>query len=54
MRRADAVRDYLVSKGIASSRLTTRGYGETRPAASNATRAGRAMNRRVVLIEIRN
>ncbi len=46
-RRAESVKAYLVSKGIASHRLTTRGYGPDRPIASNTTREGRARNRRV-------
>jgi len=45
--RADAVRDYLVSRGVLASRLETRGYGSRRPIADNGTRAGRAENRRV-------
>jgi OOP family OmpA-OmpF porin len=49
-RRANAVRDYLVDKGIRASRLTARGYGESRPVASNDTKEGRAENRRVELI----
>jgi OOP family OmpA-OmpF porin len=48
-RRAEAVRDYLVSKGLSSSRLTARSYGETRPVASNDTEEGRQTNRRVEL-----
>lgn len=49
-RRANAVRDYLVNKGgISPSRLTTIGYGETKPVTSNATKEGRAKNRRVEL-----
>lgn len=48
-RRADAVRQYLVDKGVAGSRLTAIGYGETMPEADNATAEGRAANRRVVL-----
>ncbi len=48
-RRARAVRDYLVSKGISESRITARGFGETQPLASNDTRDGRARNRRVEL-----
>lgn len=50
LRRAEAVRNYLVSKGVSADRLTVRGYGESRPAASNATREGRAQNRRVELV----
>lgn len=48
-RRANTVRNYLISKGIAPSRLTAKGYGETHPVGSNATEAGRARNRRVEL-----
>ena len=44
--RAKAVKDYLVSKGVADSRLTSTGYGETKPVADNASAAGRAKNRR--------
>jgi OOP family OmpA-OmpF porin len=51
-RRADAVRDYLMSKGVKASRLTARGYGESRPVASNDTEEGRAENRRVELVVI--
>jgi outer membrane protein OmpA-like peptidoglycan-associated protein len=46
-KRAEAVRNYLVSKGIETSRLTPKGYGETVPKATNDTPAGRAENRRV-------
>ena len=49
-RRATAVKDYLNSKGVKASRLTSRGYGESRPVASNDTDEGRAENRRVELI----
>lgn len=48
-RRAGSVRDYLVSKGVEGSRLSTAGYGESRPVADNATAEGRALNRRVEL-----
>jgi len=53
VKRAEAVRDYLVSKGVAPTHLTTIGLGEARPAAPNATltgkddEAGRSRNRRV-------
>ncbi len=47
LRRAQAVADYLISHGISPSRLTVKGYGFTRPVASNDTPEGRALNRRV-------
>jgi len=45
--RSQAVVDYLISQGIADSRLTAHGYGESKPIDSNDTDAGRANNRRV-------
>lgn len=45
--RANAVKDYLVANGIASSRLSAVGHGETKPIDTNKTRKGRANNRRV-------
>jgi OOP family OmpA-OmpF porin len=50
LRRADAVRNYLVDKGIAADRLSVKGYGESQPVADNATSEGRFQNRRVELI----
>ncbi len=50
--RADAVRTYLISRGVAEDRLTARGYGPDQPVASNRTAEGRAQNRRVELTRI--
>lgn len=52
-KRAQRVKDYLVSKGIEPSRLEAKGYGLTQPVASNATEEGRAQNRRVELKRLR-
>jgi outer membrane protein OmpA-like peptidoglycan-associated protein len=48
-RRAKAVTDYLADHGISRARLSTAGFGESRPVATNDTAAGRAENRRVEL-----
>ena len=45
--RAAAARTYLLGKGIPAERIEARGYGETKPVATNDTEAGRALNRRV-------
>jgi len=45
--RAQSVRDYLVTRGVAATRVDTAGRGEREPVASNTTEAGRAKNRRV-------
>ena len=44
--RAEAVRDYLVKKGVATERLEAVGFGPTKPIASNKSETGRARNRR--------
>jgi outer membrane protein OmpA-like peptidoglycan-associated protein len=46
-RRANTVRNYLISKGVSSSNLSAKGFGEEMPIATNNTKAGRAQNRRV-------
>lgn len=49
-RRAAAVAQYLIGRGVASARISTVGYGETRPVASNDTEDGRRQNRRVEIV----
>jgi outer membrane protein OmpA-like peptidoglycan-associated protein len=49
-RRAQTVRDYLVSRGIASDRVTSQGFGLTRPIGDNSSPEGRANNRRVEIV----
>jgi OOP family OmpA-OmpF porin len=46
-RRAQAVKDYLVARGIDASRMVSKGYGESQPVDSNETAEGRELNRRV-------
>ena len=45
--RANATRDYLVSRGVSAPRIATDGRGSREPVADNSTAAGRAANRRV-------
>jgi peptidoglycan-associated lipoprotein len=49
-RRANAARDYLVSRGVSADRFSTVSYGEERPKSENKTAAGRALNRRAALV----
>lgn len=49
-RRAQVVRDYLVTRGIASDRISAQGFGPTRSVADNASAEGRANNRRVEIV----
>jgi outer membrane protein OmpA-like peptidoglycan-associated protein len=46
------VRDYLIARGITPNRLIARGYGQEYPVASNATVAGRDLNRRSEFIRV--
>ncbi len=48
--RADAVAQYLISRGVSPARVAAYGVGESQPVASNATEAGRQANRRVELL----
>ena len=50
LERSEAVRRYLSENGIPLHRIATISYGETRPVADNKTKAGRAQNRRVVIL----
>ena len=51
-RRDESVRQYLIDRGISGKRLRAKGYGETRPVATNDTVEGRTKNRRVELTRI--
>ena len=48
-RRADSVKKYLASRGVAEDSMTTKGFGESKPIATNDTLEGKALNRRVEL-----
>ncbi|HSD64253.1 MAG TPA: OmpA family protein, partial [Ignavibacteriaceae bacterium] len=52
-RRADAVRNWLISKGIDGSRIEAKGYGEDRPIAPNDTPEGRQKNRRIEFVRVK-
>jgi len=52
--RAASVKQYLIDHGIAADRLVSKGYGQTRPIADNATEEGRAQNRRVEIHVLRH
>lgn len=48
--RANAVSQYLISRGLAGARISSVGYGQSRPVADNSTENGRAQNRRVEVV----
>lgn len=50
-KRAEAVKKFLVGKGIAAARLSSEGYGDSKPVGPNTTEEGRAQNRRVELVK---
>ena len=52
-RRAKSVMKYFVDQGVEAERLTTKGFGLTKPAASNDTKEGRTKNRRVELTPVK-
>lgn len=54
VRRAEAVKAFIVSNGVASSRLSTQGKGFSEPIADNSTESGRAQNRRVEIVIVAN
>ena len=49
-KRADAVRQYLVSKGLPVNRIESKGFGSSKPVADNNSDAGRSKNRRVEIV----
>ncbi len=51
--RAAAVRGFLEKAGITATRLSSEGYGESRPVADNATAEGRRLNRRTEFVRLR-
>lgn len=53
-RRASSVKSYAAAQGVAGSRLTTVGKGETEPIADNSTASGKAQNRRVEIVIVAN
>jgi OOP family OmpA-OmpF porin len=49
-KRAEAVKEFLIKKGVSENRLKSKGYGETKPVASNDSDKGKAMNRRTEVV----
>jgi outer membrane protein OmpA-like peptidoglycan-associated protein/outer membrane protein W len=51
-KRAEAVREYLISKGVSADRITTKGFGEDNPVSDNGTPEGRQRNRRIEIVPV--
>ena len=51
-KRAQAVKEWLVKKGVEATRLTTEGFGDKKPVGDNKTDEGKAKNRRVELVKL--
>jgi OOP family OmpA-OmpF porin len=49
-KRANAVRDYMMKKGLKAARIEAKGYGSTKPIADNSTEDGKSKNRRVEIV----
>ncbi len=54
LKRAEAIKEFFVSRGINPERLSTKGFGFTKPSASNNTEKGRVKNRRVEFTPVKN
>lgn len=52
--RASAVREYLLGKGVSAARIAAKGFGESKPVATNDTDEGRQLNRRVEFVIVKN
>jgi outer membrane protein OmpA-like peptidoglycan-associated protein len=52
--RVEVIKKYLVAKGISSKRIKGKGFGDTRPVATNDTEESRKLNRRVVFLILKN